>query len=117
MNATICLWSSSFVNVAIDCDPARRRASGLARDDEAFVVEPKTLVLLQDLRGGLEIVAGPDHGIETLVLDLAHVDRSVPRGEQRRRADALLDLARQRVHFVAEDRLRVGPRDEIEVPR
>src|SRR5437660_11547975 len=53
---------------------AERRASGLARDDEALVVEPETPVLLQDLRGGLEVATRADHGLEPLVLDLAHVD-------------------------------------------
>ena len=57
---------------------------------------------------GVEIPAVRDHFAETFVLDLVHVDRRIPGGEQHRRADAIADLGGQRVHLVAEDRLAVG---------
>ena len=56
-----------------------------------------------------------DDGVEPLVLDLVHVDDRVPGGEQRRGADPVADLGRQRVHLVAEDRLLVARRREVEL--
>ena len=52
--------------------------------------------------------------IKSLVLDLVHVDRGVPGGEQRRGADAVADLRGQRVHLVAKHRLLIGQGGQVE---
>src|SRR5262249_50635465 len=99
---------------------ARSRSSAssvaLAGNHEGLVEEPKPGVALQDLARRLEITAIAHHLREALVLDLRHVHRGVPGGEQRRRAYRLADLFRQRVHLVAEDRAIVGVGIEVEVP-
>jgi hypothetical protein len=74
-------------------------------------------MLLEHAVGGFEVAAVADHFRQPVVLDLRHVDRSVPCREQRRRPDRSADLVRQRVHVVAEDRARVGRGVEIVVPR
>src|SRR5438093_11766930 len=70
----------------------------LAGYDIGLVEEPEGAVLLQDLARCVEVVGLAEHLGEALVLDLRHVDRGVPRGEQRRGADARGDLGRQRMH-------------------
>src|SRR5690606_1791936 len=87
-----------------------------ARNNEAFVVKPQALVLLQNLGRIPQIIARGVDLLEAHVLDLRHVDRRVPCGEQRGCAYALLHLARQRMHLVAEHGLGVRTRDEVVVP-
>src|SRR5690606_5454291 len=107
-NETMCCFNSSVDGMAAPSWPLM-----FPRHDETFVVEPQTLVFLQHVGGVFQIVSGGDHRLEPLVLDLRDVDRVVPGREQCRRADALLYLARQRMHLVAEHGLRVRARDEI----
>src|SRR5688572_24684745 len=86
-----------------------------ARDHEGLVVEPQAAVLLQHGLRHVEVVAVGDDAVQALVLDLVDVDRGVPGGEQRRGADAVADLVRQRVHLVAEDGFLVGLRGQREL--
>ena len=70
---------------------------------------------MQRLARRLDVTAvGIDVG-QPVVLDLRHVDRRVPGGEQRRSADRRRDFRRQRVHVVAEQRTLVGIGVEIQI--
>src|SRR3970282_25241 len=66
----------------------------LAGNDIGFVQEPEAAVLLKDLARRLEVLRCAQHFAQPLIVDLRHVDRGVPGGEQRRGADAGRDLAR-----------------------
>src|SRR6478736_4799064 len=57
------------------------------RDDKGFVVEPQSAVLLQHLARRLDVARVALHVRQAVVLDLRHVDRRVPGGEQRGGAD------------------------------
>src|SRR5206468_12735422 len=74
---------------------------------ERLVVEPQPAVLAQHALRGLEIGSARDDRVQSLILDLIDVDGGVPRGKERRGADAIADLRRQRVHLVAKYRLIV----------
>ncbi len=65
----------------------------------------------------VEVGAVRHDRIQPLVLDLIDVDGGIPGGEQRRGADAVADLRGQRVHLVAEHRLLVRRRGEVELAR
>src|SRR5262245_7389678 len=57
------------------------------RDHVALVVEPERAVLVEHLFRGLQIATVGGRFRNAMILDLRHIDRSVPRREQRRRAD------------------------------
>src|SRR3569623_608376 len=96
------------------------RGSAMAANYIAFVVEPEFTVLAQHRAGRFEI-SGPGHRRRhALVVHLRNVDRRVPRSEQSRGADPrafAVQLVWQGVHFVAEQRPRVGQWIEREVLR
>lgn len=65
----------------------------------------------------LDVAAVQGLLLQPLVLDLRHVDRGVPGGQERGGADGAAELVRQGVHLVAEDRAPVAAGVEVEVPR
>src|ERR1700733_8598269 len=83
------------------------------RDHVALVEKPQPAALAQHRTRCVDIAVA-DFG-EPVVLDLRHIDRRVPRREQRRGADRLGDFRRQRVHDVFEQRAIVGIGVEIEL--
>src|SRR6266850_4615041 len=76
---------------------AWRGSVALAGNDIGFVQEPEAAVLLQDFARGVEVLALAERLGKARIVDLRHVDRRVPRGEQRRGADAGGDLGGQRM--------------------
>src|SRR5580658_610220 len=96
------------------CSSRRTRASVVliapARDHKGFVVEPKPSVLAQDLLGGLKVSAVCDHGVESLVFNLVHINRGIPGREQRRGSNPIPDLRGQSVHFIPKQRLVIRRR-------
>src|SRR2546423_4112755 len=106
--ALISSWSAA---------PAEERSVALAGYDIGLVQEPEAAVLLQDLARSVEVMALAEHFAQAMVVDLRHVDRGIPRREQGRSADAARDLARQRMHVVAEQRPGVGVGVEVVAPR
>src|SRR5437762_9653 len=64
----------------------------LAGYDIGLVQEPEGTMLLQHFARSVEIFRLAEHPAQSLVLDLRHIDRCVPGGEQRRGADARGDL-------------------------
>src|SRR5207249_1054691 len=73
----------------------RRRSIAPPRHHERLVVEPQPAVLAQHALRGLEIGSARDDRVQPLILDLIGVDGGVPRGKERRGADAIADLRRQ----------------------
>src|SRR5688500_10066729 len=70
----------------------RSDSVALAGNDIGLVQEPEGAMLLQHFARRVEILRAAEDLGEALVLDLRHVDRRVPCGEQRRCADARRDL-------------------------
>src|SRR6185312_5090527 len=50
--------------------------------DKDFIVEPESTMLLQHLVRCPQVLAAGDDRLETLILDLIHVDSGIPRGKQ-----------------------------------
>src|SRR5580658_473915 len=72
----------------------------LAGDHVGLVPEPQATILPQDLAGRFE-PSPADHRLrQPLVLDLRHINRRVPGGEQCRGPDRRTDLTRQRMHTI-----------------
>ena len=57
------------------------------RDHIGLIVQPQTIMLLQDCLGRFEILPLGDDRPEFVILDLGHIDRGVPGGEQGGGAD------------------------------
>src|SRR6266702_6441757 len=87
----------------------------LARDHVGLVEEPESLVAVKHVLRGFEVAPVAHDFTQALILDLRHVYRGVPRGEQGRSADRVADFLGQRVHLIAEYRTVVGVGVEIEV--
>src|SRR5665213_378220 len=85
------------------------------RNDERLVVEPEAALLLQYVARRFDVAAVAVHIRQAIVLDLRHVNRGVPGGKQRRRADRGGNFRRQRMHLVAEQRTLVGIGIEVEI--
>src|SRR5207249_3643878 len=69
-------------------------ASAVAGDEERLVLEPETAVFVKDVLRDVEVRilarrGHRHHFLEALVFDLVDVDGRVPRGEERRRPDAI----------------------------
>src|SRR5207245_922066 len=95
---------------------SRRRHTRCYRDWSSDVCSSDLpAVLAQHALRGLEIGSARDDRVQSLILDLIDVDGGVPRGKERRGADAIADLRRQRVHLVAKYRLIVRQSAQIVV--
>src|SRR5262245_47817296 len=90
-------------------------SAALSRHDVGLVKEPEAAASLKDFAGCIEIPPVRHDLRQALVVDLRHVDRGIPGGEQGRSTDAFRDLARQGMHVVAEHCacIRVGVEIEM----
>src|ERR1019366_4645919 len=87
-----------------------------ARDDVGFVVKPESVMLAQNLSGGIEVTAALCHFRQPVVLDLGDIHRRVPCCKGRRGSDRPRDLIWQRFHIIAEARTVIGIGIKMEVP-
>src|ERR1700687_323495 len=75
-----------------------------ARDDVGFVVEPESVMLAQNLSGGIGSGAALGHFRQPALFDLGDIPRRIPRCKGRRGSDRAGDLIWQRLHIITEDR-------------